>query len=79
MKIEQTTVSFKPITVTFETEAELAFFVRALGAASGNIDCAFNINSGKQLNNYNSIHEIVGFDVMEKYPKLHPLSVDYSI
>jgi hypothetical protein len=57
MKIEQTTASFKPVTVifetdaeleltvTFKTEAELAFFVREIGASNDNMSRVFNIDT----------------------------------
>jgi hypothetical protein len=70
MKIEQTTASFKPVTVTFETEAELAFFVRALGASNKDISKEFNILTDA-CSNYMNIYKTIGDEVMKKYPYIH--------
>jgi hypothetical protein len=72
MKINQF-LAFKPVTITFETEAELAFFVRAMGSYTENIISAFDIDTEQHTINYNAIYEEIGFDAMEKYPKLNYL------
>jgi BioD-like phosphotransacetylase family protein len=74
MKISKTQV-FQPITVTFETEGELAFFVRALGSTNGTVANKFNVSANQQCKDYSTIYNKLGDEKMEKYPKLNSLTI----
>jgi hypothetical protein len=68
MKIEQTTVkAFKPITLTIQSEGELAFLVRIFGAADRSADEHFNIASGAQLSTYRHLLSFMEGDI-DSYP-----------
>jgi BioD-like phosphotransacetylase family protein len=74
MKIQES-LEYQPITVTFETEGELAFFVRALGSTNGTVANKFNVSVNQQCKDYSTIYNKLGDDKMEKYPKLNSLSI----
>lgn len=70
MKINQVNhaSTFTPVAVTFETEAELAFFIRVLGVTTQNISRTFGIQSKEHFNAYKELRAIIGNDRIQKYP-----------
>jgi hypothetical protein len=76
MKIQES-LEYQPVTVTFETEGELALFISVLGVTSATLVKKFNvsISTDDQYKDYLTLYNKIGDDKMEKYPKLNSLSI----
>jgi hypothetical protein len=74
MKIEES-LEYQPVTVTFETEGELALFISVLGVTSATLVKKFNVSTDDQCKDYLTLYNKIGDDKMEKYPKLNSLSI----
>jgi hypothetical protein len=71
MKINQAPAkAFKPITLTIESEGELAFLVRIFGATYRAVDEHFNIASDTQLSTYHHLLSFMEEDI-DYYPTLN--------
>ena len=71
MKVNQPSVElFTPVTVTFETEAELAFFIRVLGVTTHSVSKKFGVKSKEHFNTYMELSDIITDDKIQKYPTL---------
>ena len=70
MKINQPSVkAFTPITLTIESEGELAFLVRIFGATIEEVDMQFNLASRNQLATYHHLLSLIESDI-DNYPSL---------
>jgi hypothetical protein len=74
MKIQEF-LEYQPVTVTFETEGELALFISVLGVTSATLVKKFNVSTDDQCKDYLTLYNKIGDDKMEKYPKLNSLSI----
>jgi hypothetical protein len=74
MKIQES-LEYQPVTVTFETEGELALFISVLGVTSATLVKKFNVSTDDQCKDYLALYNKIGDDKMEKYPKLNSLSI----
>jgi hypothetical protein len=74
MKIQES-LEYQPVTVTFETEGELALFISVLGVTSATLVKKFNVSTDDQCKDYLTLYNKIGDDKMEKYPKLNSLSI----
>jgi hypothetical protein len=74
MKVNQAPVkAFKPITLTIESEGELAFLVRIFGATYPAVNEHFNIDTGEQLSTYRHLLSFMDEGVIDSdsYPILN--------
>jgi hypothetical protein len=74
MKIQES-LDYQPVTVTFETEGELALFIRVLGVTGATLVKKFNVLTDDQCKDYLTLYNKIGDDKMEKYPKLFSLTI----
>jgi hypothetical protein len=74
MKINQAPVkAFKPITLTIESEGELAFLVRIFGATYPAVNEHFNTDTSEQLSTYSHLLSFMDEGVIDSdsYPILN--------
>lgn len=69
MKINQPVKSFTPVTLTIETEDELAFMIRLFGATKGSTDEPFNLGSEDNLEVFTDLLRLLDNGKINNYPE----------